>query len=261
MCGRRIRGWSKALSESGGKEGFGGGLQGGQARTAAWSLRLGSGEEASDLTKLSPRRADDGCSLVEPLCRLTWRKGKTRLLPGAAHRTHCLTRARECVAFVVHEAFDLEGHLDIASAIEALAGSALAWLELRKLRFPEAQDVGLDFADTRDVANFEIETVRDDGFFVDALGGQLRGHNAIRAQWKAPFVKRSIGQCSANGSTKISRGECGLCESQADYGVDCELDSGRTRESRAGECGGAARRYWTGQLADSPRAAAACRGQ
>jgi hypothetical protein len=77
----------------------------------------------------------------------------------------------------MHKALDLESHLDIASSIEALAGPALAWFELRELRLPEAKDVGFDFADTGYVANFEIETVRDGWLLVDALGGQLRGHS------------------------------------------------------------------------------------
>jgi len=37
--------------------------------------------------------------------------------------------------------------------------------------------------------------------------------------------------------------------------------SGRVTARRAGEWRGAARRYWTGQLAGSPKAAAACTGQ
>jgi hypothetical protein len=71
----------------------------------------------------------------------------------------------------VDETFDLKRHLDIAPAIEALAGAAFAWLELRKLRLPEPQDVGFDFADASYVANFEIETVWDSGLLLDALGG------------------------------------------------------------------------------------------
>jgi hypothetical protein len=82
----------------------------------------------------------------------------------------------------VYEAVDLESHLDIAAAIEALAGAALAWLELRKLGFPEPKDVGLDFADASDVADFEIETVWNRRLFVDALGGQLRGHRSTGAR-------------------------------------------------------------------------------
>ena len=93
------------------------------------------------------------------------------MLLGAADGTECVTCARQGVAFAMDEALDLESHLDVASAIEALAGATLAGLELRELRLPEPQDIGFDFADASYVPNFEIETVRNSGLFVDALGG------------------------------------------------------------------------------------------
>src|SRR6202044_893078 len=111
-----------------------------------------------------------------------------------------MTRSRECVAFTVDEAFDLESHLDVAAAIEALACAALAGLELRKLRLPKAEDVGFNLADAGYVANFEIETVWDDRRFVDALGGKLRGHKGQMecVQFcNAPNTNRSIGHVNA----------------------------------------------------------------
>ena len=113
------------------------------------------------------------------------------MLLGASDGTEGVACARESVAFAVDEALDLESHLDIAPAVEALTGAALAGLELRKLRFPEPQDVGFDFADASYVANLEIETVRDSGLFVDALGGQLRGHKSQQGAYVA-MLRRSL---------------------------------------------------------------------
>ena len=65
------------------------------------------------------------------------------------------------VALVVEEALDAEGHLDVALAIEALAGTAFVWLELGELGLPEAQNVGRDIAEICHVADAEVELVRD----------------------------------------------------------------------------------------------------
>ena len=65
------------------------------------------------------------------------------------------------VALVVEEAFDTQGHLDVATTIKTLASAAFMRFELRKLAFPEAQDVGGDVAEFRDFADAEVELVRD----------------------------------------------------------------------------------------------------
>ena len=67
------------------------------------------------------------------------------------------------VALVVEEAFDAQGHLDVATAIEALAGAAFVGFELRKLALPEAQDVGGNIAEPGDFADAEVELVRNVG--------------------------------------------------------------------------------------------------
>jgi hypothetical protein len=72
-----------------------------------------------------------------------------------------LACAGDCVALVVEEAFNSEGHLDIAAAIEALAGSAFVRLELREFALPEAEDVGRNVAESSDFADAEVEFVRD----------------------------------------------------------------------------------------------------
>jgi hypothetical protein len=96
-----------------------------------------------------------------------------------------LASAGEGVSLGVDEALDFEGHLDIAAAVKALAGSAFIGLELRELRFPEAQDVGLDGADARHITDLEVEAIGDGRCLVEiALAGVLRGHKG--------FERRSI---------------------------------------------------------------------
>jgi hypothetical protein len=101
----------------------------------------------------------------------------------------------------MNQALDLDGHLDIAAAIEPLAGSALVGLELRELGLPKTKDVSFDLADAGYVANFEIETVGDEGQVrgrdESALCGERRGHGenerGINVR-ERPFSRGSIGQ-------------------------------------------------------------------
>ena len=65
------------------------------------------------------------------------------------------------VALVVEQAADLQCGFDVAAAVKALAGAALAGLELRELAFPEAQDERLDAEQTCGLADAEVELVRD----------------------------------------------------------------------------------------------------
>jgi hypothetical protein len=72
-----------------------------------------------------------------------------------------LTSTGDGVALVVEEGFDAEGHLDVATAVEALAGAAFVGLELGELALPEAEDVGWDLAEPGYFADAEVELVRD----------------------------------------------------------------------------------------------------
>jgi hypothetical protein len=77
------------------------------------------------------------------------------------------------------------------------------------LRLPESQHVGFDLADARDIADLEVETVGYCRLFLNALGGQLRGHIKLvteRALKPTPSANRSIGHNSRNKSTKIEAG-------------------------------------------------------
>ena len=91
-----------------------------------------------------------------------------------------LAGAGECVSLGMDQLFDLKNQFDVAPAVKPLAGSALVGFELRKLRLPKAQDVGLDLADARNVTKLEVETVGDRGRVGGALLGKLRSHSQER---------------------------------------------------------------------------------
>ena len=78
-----------------------------------------------------------------------------------------LAGAGDGVALVVEQALDTEGHLDVALAVEALAGAAFVGLELRELCLPETEDVGGHVTQLGYIADAEVELVRNDGW----LGG------------------------------------------------------------------------------------------
>ena len=71
----------------------------------------------------------------------------------------------------MNQALDLQRHFHVALAVEPLAGAALVRLQLRKLRLPESQDIGLNVANSRNIANLEIETIWDRRWFEGALPG------------------------------------------------------------------------------------------
>jgi hypothetical protein len=96
-----------------------------------------------------------------------------------------LPGAGDCIALVVEEALDTEGHLDVTAAIKALASSAFVGFEVREFTLPEAQNVGWDVAEFGDFTNAEIELVRNvrpgcGGSFADWL---VLCH-AIRLQYR-----------------------------------------------------------------------------
>jgi hypothetical protein len=74
-----------------------------------------------------------------------------------------LPGAGDGVSLVVEKALDAEGHFDVAATVEALAGAAFVWLELRELALPETEDVSGDVAELGDLADAEVELVRDVG--------------------------------------------------------------------------------------------------
>ena len=192
-------------TRSGWEERLRGCMEAGHARTTTWRKGLGRREQAGNFAQLGARGTDDGSGFIESLAGFAGSQRKARLRIGAARLTERMTGSGERIAFTVHEAFDLESHLDIATTIESLAGATLARFELRELRLPEPQDVGFDFANAGYVANFEIETVWNRGLFVDALGGELRGHRlqCRRAMKRATFATRSIGHATRVESRKF----------------------------------------------------------
>ena len=154
----------ESFTELGRKQRFGRGVKTRHTRTPARRLRSGRGEQPNDLSQFSTSGADDRRGSVETLGGFAGGKRQAWLrLFGLAIVAEGVTSAGEGVALTVDEALDLEGSLNIAAAIEALAGATLVWLELRKLGFPKAQHIGFDFADASNVANLEVEAIGDGG--------------------------------------------------------------------------------------------------
>ena len=67
-----------------------------------------------------------------------------------------LARAGNGVTLVVEETLNPQRHLDVAAAIEALAGTAFVRLELGELALPEAKDVGRDITESGNFADAEV---------------------------------------------------------------------------------------------------------
>jgi hypothetical protein len=158
-------------------------------------MGFGRGEKAGDLTQLGAGVAEDGGRLVtaaggggcvetETGLGLVWIVAALGLLEDMAG-------TGEGEAFGVDEALDLKHELNVTAAIEPLAGAALVGLELGKLRFPEAQNVGFEAADAGDVANFEVETVGDRGRLESGFPRELRSHK-LRKEMDAGFTHLSI---------------------------------------------------------------------
>jgi len=135
-------------------------------------LRRRSGKHPQNLPEFSPGMPDGSCRGILPFARFNG----SCLLPGlwiaaAMALLKSLARAGKRISLGMNQPFDLQGQLHIAFAVESLPGTTLVGLELRKLRFPEPQNVGLNFANARDIADLEIKTVRDRGRFEGALPG------------------------------------------------------------------------------------------
>src|SRR6185312_1675733 len=87
-------------------------------------------------------------------------EGKLRLFV-AKFGFEDLARAGNGVALVVKKRLDTQHHLDVAAAVEALAGAAFVRLKLGKFAFPETKDVCRKIAELGDFADAEVELVRD----------------------------------------------------------------------------------------------------
>ena len=135
-------------------------------------MRRRSGKHPQNLPEFSPRVPDGGGRGILPFARFN----RNRLLAGFRFAApvsllQSLARAGKRISLGMNQPFDLQGKLHIAFAVESLPGTTLVGLELRKLRFPEPQNVGLNFANARDIADLEIKTVWDRGRFEGALPG------------------------------------------------------------------------------------------
>lgn len=167
-----------------------------------------------------------------------------------------LPGAGDGVALVVEETLDAQGHFDVATSIEALAGAAFVRLELRELALPEAKDVGGDVAEFGNLTDAKVELVRDVG--PGGWGGF--------ADWLVLRHARSSGTaCPAGVAYRSAAASIGHS-----VGMVCNFSLVRAVELQApgvetGWRGSvfprALRRYWTGQVVDWWRTAAACSGQ
>jgi hypothetical protein len=105
----------------------------------------------------------------------------------------------------MNEALDLECQLDLSTAIETLACSAFVRLELGKLGFPEAKDIGFNGADAGYVPDLEVQAIRDGGRVDNALSGKISCHfSPGRASLFSPgrFSLRSIGSAGSGVKQK-----------------------------------------------------------
>ncbi len=84
-----------------------------------------------------------------------------------------LAGAGDGVTLLVHQSLDLERQFHVAPPVQALAGAALVGLELGKLRLPESKHVRLDSADSRYIADFEIQPVGNDRRIRRVFSGSL----------------------------------------------------------------------------------------
>jgi hypothetical protein len=162
-----------------------------------------------------------------------------------------LSGAGDGVALVVKKTLDPHGHLDVAAAVETLAGAAFVWFELGKFALPEAEDVGRNVAELSYFADAEVKLVRDvrsrrRGGFADWL--MLRhARNSVTALLAVVAVIRlqvSIGQPS-DTVCNFPGWSCGSYEAGVETGW------------RGSVFPRALRRYWAGQVVDWWRTAAA----
>src|SRR5580692_670156 len=72
-----------------------------------------------------------------------------------------LPRAGYGKSLLIEKFFYTQDIFNIFVAIHPLSRTALHWLELRKLRFPETKNVCRQTAELSDLSNPEIEFVRD----------------------------------------------------------------------------------------------------
>ena len=91
-------------------------------------------------------------------------------LIGAGFSLEDLAGTGDGVALFIKQLLDAEGPLDVAFAIEALAGAAFAGLELGEFGLPESKDVGLDLEQAGDVTDAEVELIGNLGDSPDGVG-------------------------------------------------------------------------------------------
>src|SRR5712691_6795994 len=108
--------------------------------------------------------------------------GGTRAGPSAGLQE--LPRAFDGVPLLVQQSLDLQYQLDFLAAVEAVPGTRLLGAERGELGLPESQHVGLDTGKAGDLADAEVELVRN-------FRRRLHGGRAGGLLWRAHDVPLS----------------------------------------------------------------------
>ena len=110
-----------------------------------------------------------------------------------------LAGAGDGETLLVEKLLDAQNAFDVALAVHTLAGAALNRLQLRKLGFPETEDVGRQVAEAGYFADPEIELVGDENFirFVLRRAFFVRCHFSVCATKAASSAYCDTGHAEA----------------------------------------------------------------
>src|SRR5580704_11604667 len=91
-----------------------------------------------------------------------WKRDRGLRFVGFVFGAQLLAGAGDGESLFVEKLLDAENALDVALAVQALAGAAFDRFDLRKFGLPEAQHVGGQVAEGGDFADAEIKFVGDE---------------------------------------------------------------------------------------------------
>ena len=118
------------------------------------------GQQTGNLPQFCADTANSRCGIIQPLAGVAGGQGQIRLrIHSTAALIESVSSTAECVALAMNQPLDFESQLHIAPAVKPLSGSTLVGFQLRKLRFPKAQNVAFDRTNTGHIPNLEIEAV------------------------------------------------------------------------------------------------------
>ena len=115
-----------------------------------------------------------------------------------------LASARNGVSLFIEQLLDAHDVLDIPAPVHALARAALHRLQLREFRFPETQDIGGKTAESGNLADSEIELLRNldlAGPACFAVAFSFRSHSACQT-WRKDRRKARFPVSSVSSMTR-----------------------------------------------------------